>query len=187
MSNPQIKESSATENFEHTLEMETFKALKIKRLKLAKNKPAYMVCEDYTLHFMAENRPLTKWQMMNIPWIKDAKFDWYWEEFIKTIKAVLTYYDNHNFNIKTKRHADTWGFYDNRWFSIDWINKETWTKWDLQWYDIDWYHKDTWTKFNPKWYDIDWNRDIDPFEEMMKRKAHDDEVRKYLDNPNIFD
>jgi superfamily II DNA helicase RecQ len=40
--------------------METFKALKIKRLKLAKNKPAYMVCEDYTLHAMAENRPLTK-------------------------------------------------------------------------------------------------------------------------------
>lgn len=179
-SKPEIKESSATENFEHTLEMETFKALKIKRLKLAKNRPAYMICEDYTLHFMAENRPLTKREMMNIPWIKDVKLDLYWEEFIKTIKAVLTYYDEHWFNIKTKRHKDDWSFYDKRWFSIEWINRETWDKWDNQWYDIDWIHKDTWTRFNSNWYDIDWNKDVDPYEEYLKKKAHDDEVRRML-------
>lgn len=181
-SKPEIKESSSTENFEHTLDMEMFKALKIKRLKLAQriNKPAYYICYDYTLEYMAENKPLNREEMMNIPWIKDVKFDWYWEEFIKTIKAVLTYYDNHYFNIKTKRHADDWSFYNKRWFNIDWINKETWTKWDLQWFDIDWNHKETWTKYNPNWYDINWNKDVDPFEEFLKKKAHDDEVRRLL-------
>ena len=154
------KKLSQAEKSAHTLDAELFSALKQKRLEIAQrnNVPAFIICYDYTLEFIVEKKPLTKEQMTDIPWIKEIKFEKYWEEFIQTIKALLATYDENGFNIKTWRHKDNGDYYNNRWFNIDWINKDTWEKRDNEWFDIKWFHKDTWELYNSKWYDMNWNK-----------------------------
>jgi hypothetical protein len=140
-----------------------------------------MVCYDYTLEFIVKRKPLTREQMINIPWIKEIKFEKYWEEFIQPIKTLLATYDENGFNIKTRRHKDNWDYYNSRWFNIEWINKNTWEKRDNEWFDIKWFHKDTWELYNSKWYDMNWNKkDSNPYDEYLKKKEREAEIRKYL-------
>lgn len=173
-----VKNEKERVSFNLTFEEILLSELKKTRTKISKEKniEPKLVCYDNSLAEMIKLQPISRTEMIKISWIKDVKFEKFWEEFIQTIKYVLSLYDKHWFNKDWIHKNGT--FFDKYWFNKEWIHKDTWEKCDMRWFDIEHINKETWTEYDKNWLDINW--EIDPIEKAKKEKARNDEIRRLL-------